>query len=145
MIFFIFPCQEMLAASTTGGTTTIWRTVGTSTTWDTGSRPPSGLTSPGAAASPSPSPGAAPRSRTAPCGWARPRSWRWLSTQSASWSGGSMIWMPNASKSVKTKYITRPDSKCHVSLEGTDVYIQTWTQKQGGDTLVGSAYPDWSL
>ena len=60
MIFFIFPCQEMLAASTTGGTTTIWRTVGTSTTWDTGSRPPSGLTSPGAAASPSPSPGAAP-------------------------------------------------------------------------------------
>ena len=93
MILLIFPYQEMLAASTTGGTTTIWRTVGTSTTLATGSRPPSGLTWPGAAASPSPSPGAAPRSRTGPCGWAHPRSWRWLSTQSASWSGGGRIWI----------------------------------------------------
>jgi len=42
-------------------------------------------------------------------------------------------------------FLTRPDSKCHVSLDGQDVYIQTWTFNQGGVTMVGSAYPDWSL
>ena len=41
--------------------------------------------------------------------------------------------------------IFRPNTKCHVTLMGTDVYIQTWTESQGGTTLVGSAYPDWSL
>ena len=40
---------------------------------------------------------------------------------------------------------SRPDSKCHVTLNGQDVYIQTWTLTQGGVTRVGSAYPDWSL
>jgi len=42
-------------------------------------------------------------------------------------------------------FITRPDSKCHVQMAGTDVYIQTWTFSQGGVTMVGSAYPDWSM
>ena len=38
----------------------------------------------------------------------------------------------------------RPDSKCHLVLGGADVFIQTWTYSQGGDVLVGSAYPDWA-
>ena len=38
-------------------------------------------------------------------------------------------------------FMTRPDRKCHVRLGGQDVYIQTWTYNQGGQVLVGSAYP----
>lgn len=39
--------------------------------------------------------------------------------------------------------MSRPDAKCHVSLMGTDVYIQTWTENYGGNVLVGSSYPDF--
>jgi len=42
-------------------------------------------------------------------------------------------------------FMSRPNKKCHVTLMGQDVYIQTWTESAGGATLVGSSYPDWSL
>merc|ERR1711970_288199 len=41
--------------------------------------------------------------------------------------------------------MTRPDAKVHVTLAGTDVYIQTWTMKVGDTVMVGSSYPDWDL
>jgi len=43
-----------------------------------------------------------------------------------------------------TCLMTRPDAKCHVTLSGRDVYIQTWTEKVGDTVLVGSSYPDWA-
>jgi len=42
-------------------------------------------------------------------------------------------------------FMSRPNKKCHVTLMGQDVYIQTWTENAGDETLVGSSYPDWSL
>jgi len=43
-----------------------------------------------------------------------------------------------------TCLMTRPDAKCHVTLTGTDVYIQTWRTTVGGNIFVGSSYPDWA-
>jgi poly(U)-specific endoribonuclease len=43
-----------------------------------------------------------------------------------------------------TCLMTRPDAKCHITLEGTDVYIQTWREVQGDMVMVGSSYPDWA-
>jgi len=43
-----------------------------------------------------------------------------------------------------TCLLTRPNAKCHVTLGGQDVYIQTWEEKVGGNIYVGSSYPAWS-
>ena len=44
-----------------------------------------------------------------------------------------------------TVLMCRPDAKCHVTLAGTDVYIQTWKETVGDNVFVGSSYPDWAL
>jgi len=43
-----------------------------------------------------------------------------------------------------TCLLTRPNAKCHVTLGGQDVYIQTWEEKVGGNIFVGSSYPSWT-
>jgi len=43
-----------------------------------------------------------------------------------------------------TCLMTRPNAKCHITLSGRDVYIQTWTHQSGDLVLVGSSYPDWA-
>ena len=45
--------------------------------------------------------------------------------------------------SKQSNYI-RPNAKCHVTLGGQDVYIQTWEEKVGGNIFVGSSYPSWT-
>jgi len=42
-----------------------------------------------------------------------------------------------------TCLLVRPNEKCHVTLGGQDVYIQTWEENVGGNIYVGSSYPDW--
>merc|ERR1712215_135202 len=44
-----------------------------------------------------------------------------------------------------TCLMTRPDAKCHITLGGTDVFVQTWTFTVGSNVYVGSSYPDWKL
>ena len=47
-------------------------------------------------------------------------------------------------KTCLTILLCRPDAKCHVTLAGTDVYIQTWRTTVGDNVFVGSSYPDWA-
>jgi len=39
--------------------------------------------------------------------------------------------------------MNRPNAKCHTSMMGQDVFIQTWEENVGGNILPGSSYPDW--
>ncbi len=39
-------------------------------------------------------------------------------------------------------FLARPDQKCHVSANGVNFYIQTWSFKlRDGFSTIGSAYP----
>ena len=85
----LFSVQVMLEVSTTGGIISTWRSWERSTTWATGSGPPSVRRWPWGAASPSPSPGTGRPNPTAPCGLEPRLSLSWPCIQSASCPGDS--------------------------------------------------------
>jgi poly(U)-specific endoribonuclease len=40
-------------------------------------------------------------------------------------------------------FLARTDGVCPMSLNNVPIYITTYTMHQGGETFIGTAYPDW--